>query len=108
MPVKTPICTALAERLKCSLKAVRSLVTGEVATLKVHIESLQTELAKLEATAAGHRADYERERDRADRLVTELLKATASTTSAMAARSWRGYSTAHLGSDPVHQGSSMP
>lgn len=86
MPVKTPTCTALAERLKCSLEAVRSLVTGEVATLKVRIESLQTELAKLEATAAGHRADYERERDRADRLVTELLKATASTTSAMAAK----------------------
>jgi uncharacterized protein YigA (DUF484 family) len=86
MPVKTSTCTALAERLKCSLEAVRSLVTGEVATLKVRIESLQTELAKLEATAAGHRADYERERDRADRLVTELLKATASTTSAMAAK----------------------
>jgi hypothetical protein len=51
----------------------------------VRIESLQAELAKLEATAARHRADYERERDRADRLLTELLKATANTTGAMAA-----------------------
>jgi hypothetical protein len=78
--------TALAECLKCSLEAARSLVTGEVATLKLRIESLQAELAKLEATAAGHRADYERERDRADRLITELLKATANTTGEMAAK----------------------
>jgi hypothetical protein len=31
----------------------------------------------VETTAAGHRADFERERDRAERLVSELLKATA-------------------------------
>ena len=43
-------------------------------------------LAKLEATAARHRADYERERDRADRLVSELLKVTANTTNEMAAK----------------------
>jgi uncharacterized protein YigA (DUF484 family) len=86
MPVKTRTYTTLAERLKCRLEAVRSLVTGEVATLKVRIESLQAEVAKLEATAANHRADYERERDRADRLLTELLKATANTTGAMAAK----------------------
>src|SRR6266436_5339372 len=85
MPVKTRTYT-MAERLKCSLEAVRSLVTGEVATLKVRIESLQAEVAKLEAAAAGHRADYERERDRADRLVTELLKASVNTTRAMAAK----------------------
>jgi hypothetical protein len=52
----------------------------------VRIESLQAELVKLEATAASHRADYERERDRADRLVIELLKATANTTREMAAK----------------------
>jgi uncharacterized protein YigA (DUF484 family) len=77
---------ALAERLKCCLEAARSLVTGEVTTLKVRIESLQAELVRLETTAAGHRADYERERDWADRLVTELLKATANTTREMAAK----------------------
>jgi uncharacterized protein YigA (DUF484 family) len=86
MTVKALTYAALAERLKCSLEAVRSLVTGEVATLKRRIESLQAELAKLEATAAGHRADYERERDRADRLVNELLKATANTIRAMEAK----------------------
>lgn len=85
MPIKLTY-TTLAERLKCSLAAVRSLITGEVTTLKARIESLQAELARLEATAATHRADYERERDRADRLLAELLKATADTTGAMAAK----------------------
>ena len=86
MIIKTLSYAALAERLKCTLEAARSLVTGEVATLKERIESLQVELANLEATAARHWADYERERDRADRLVTELLKATANTTMELAAK----------------------
>jgi uncharacterized protein YigA (DUF484 family) len=86
MHVRKLTYATLAERLKCRLEAVRSLVSGEVATLNVRIEALQAELAKLEATAASHRADYERERDRADRLLTELLKATANTTGAMAAK----------------------
>lgn len=49
-------------------------VTG---ALKARIEALEAELAKLETTSAGHRADFERERDRAERLVSELLKLTA-------------------------------
>jgi hypothetical protein len=52
--------------------------------LKERIESLQSELANLEAIAAHHRADYERERDRADRRVTELLEATPNTTKELA------------------------
>jgi chromosome segregation ATPase len=47
------------------------------ATLKVRVEALQAELAKIEALAAGHRADFERERERAERLMAELLRATA-------------------------------
>ena len=86
MTIKTLSYAALAERLKCGVETARSLVTGEVATLKARIESLQAELVKLEATAARHRADYERERDRADRLVSELLKVTANTTNDMAAK----------------------
>jgi chromosome segregation ATPase len=85
MTIMTLTYAAPAERLKCALEAARSLVTGEAATLKERIESLQAELANLEATAARHRADYERERDRADCLVTELLKATANTTRKLAA-----------------------
>jgi hypothetical protein len=51
--------------------------------LATEIVALRTEIARLEATASGHRADFERERERADRLMVELLQATAET---MAAR----------------------
>jgi hypothetical protein len=51
--------------------------------LAAKIVALQAEITRLEATAAGHRADFERERERADRLMVELLQATAET---MAAR----------------------
>jgi hypothetical protein len=114
MPVELLTYATLADRLKCSPEAARSLakrlrlprqrgndgkarisvdmaeithtpMTGRspsghqsgVAGLKAKIEALQTELARLETAAAGHRADYERERDRADQLMTEFLKATA-------------------------------
>jgi hypothetical protein len=35
------------------------------ATLNARVEALQVKLAKVEASAAGHRADFERERERA-------------------------------------------
>jgi DNA repair exonuclease SbcCD ATPase subunit len=54
-----------------------------LALLTAKIEALQAEIARLETRAALHRADYERERERADRLMVELLQATAET---MAAR----------------------
>jgi hypothetical protein len=38
---------------------------------------LKAEIARLETTAADHRVDFERERERADRLAVELLQATA-------------------------------
>ena len=50
--------------------------------LRAKIETLQAEIARLEANAASHRADFERERERADRLMTELLQATAETMAA--------------------------
>ena len=54
---------------------------GNIA-LAAKIVALQAEIARLEATAAGHRADFERERERADRLMVELLQATAETMAA--------------------------
>jgi hypothetical protein len=54
---------------------------GNVA-LAATIVALQAEIARLEATASGHRADFERERERADRLMVELLQATAETMAA--------------------------
>jgi len=47
-----------------------------------NIVALQAEIARLAAAAAGHRADFERERERADRLMVELLQATAETMAA--------------------------
>jgi chromosome segregation ATPase len=47
------------------------------AALKARIETLEAELARLEAAAAVHRADFERERDRCERLMAEVLKTTA-------------------------------
>jgi len=47
---------------------------------KGKIETLQAEIAKLKELAAGHRADFERERDRFDRTMNELLRATTDAT----------------------------
>src|SRR6266702_7280159 len=48
---------------------------GNIALLAAKIEALKAEIARLEARAADHRADFDRER--ADRLTVELLQATA-------------------------------
>jgi hypothetical protein len=52
------------------------------ALLPSKIEALKAEIARLETTAADHRADCERERERADRLAVELLQSTAEITAA--------------------------
>jgi hypothetical protein len=56
---------------------------GNVGPLAAEIVALQAEITRLAASAAAHRADFERERERADRLMVEVLQATAET---MAAR----------------------
>jgi hypothetical protein len=50
--------------------------------LKARVEELEAALVKVEAAAAGHRADFERERERFDRLMVELLRATVDTSTA--------------------------
>jgi hypothetical protein len=52
------------------------------AALKGRIEVLEAELAKAQAFAAGHRADFERERERFDGLMAELLRSTLDAQSA--------------------------
>jgi hypothetical protein len=52
------------------------------AALKARMQVLEVELAKLEILAAGHRADFERERERFDGLMTELLRTTMDAQSA--------------------------
>jgi hypothetical protein len=54
-----------------------------VTDLTQKIESLQAELFAMEAIASGHRADFERECERTNKLLAELLKASSET---MAAR----------------------
>jgi hypothetical protein len=53
-----------------------------IAGLKARIETLQTELGKVEAVAAGHRADFEQERQRSEQLMSEMLGAIEDATSA--------------------------
>ena len=55
---------------------------GDAVPLAARIVALEAEIARLETMAAGHRADFERERERADRLLVELLQATAETMAA--------------------------
>src|SRR5208337_2680703 len=66
------------------------------ASLKSQVEALKAALIGLEATAAGHRADFERERLRAEQLLSELLRATED---AMTARE----NTARLGACPSNR-----
>ena len=58
--------------------SVHKLIYPDLADagLKAEITELEDEITQLEIAASGYRADFERERDRADRLLTELLKAT--------------------------------
>jgi hypothetical protein len=48
-----------------------------VATLTARMETLEADFAKVEAAAAMHRADFERERERCERLMAEVLKSAA-------------------------------
>ena len=56
---------------------------ADIDALNARIQMLQAELARLEvenscihASAAGHRADFERERDRSDTIMSEALRLT--------------------------------
>jgi hypothetical protein len=50
--------------------------------LKEKIETLQADLTEMEAIASGHRADFERECERTNKLLAELLKASIETVAA--------------------------
>jgi hypothetical protein len=53
-----------------------------VTALKEKIEALQAELLESKAIASGHRADFERECERTNKLLAELLKASSESTGA--------------------------
>jgi hypothetical protein len=46
------------------------------AAIKAKVATLEAERARLETIAAGHRADFERERERVEWLMVEILKVT--------------------------------
>src|ERR1700675_364477 len=50
-----------------------------VTDLTQKLETLQADLTEMEAIASGHRADFERECERTNKLLAELLKASAQT-----------------------------
>ena len=78
---KALVCVDLAE-IRHTPRPPSGRQAGNIALF----ESLKAAIARLEAGAADHRADFERERERADRLMVELLQATAETTAAREAR----------------------
>jgi hypothetical protein len=53
-----------------------------ITALKEKIETLQADLTEMEAVARGHRADFERECGRTNKLLAELLKASIETVAA--------------------------
>src|SRR4029450_769554 len=53
-----------------------------VTALMQKIETLQAELIEMEVIANGHRADFERECERTNKLLDELLKASTESTAA--------------------------
>jgi hypothetical protein len=55
----------------------RQPVIDQVATLKARVAELEFDLAAELECSAGHRADFERERERADRMVTAQDKLIA-------------------------------
>ena len=69
---KALVCVDLAE-IRHTHRPPAGRQAGNIALF----ESLQAAIAGLEARAADHRADFERERERADRLTVELLQVTA-------------------------------
>ena len=70
-----------ADRLAAELLQATAETTA-ANEVTARLEALNAEIARLEARAADDRADFERERDRADRLTVELLQATAETMAA--------------------------
>jgi hypothetical protein len=72
------ISPVAARSLARRLRLPRSLSDDGKALVSVDL----AEIAQLEASVAGHRADFEHERERADRLMAELKQATAEATAA--------------------------
>lgn len=68
--------TPLPARTPPGHQEVTAPLKAEIEQLQAKIKTLNDGIAKLETTATGHRADFERERERAEKLVAEMLTMT--------------------------------
>jgi hypothetical protein len=66
--------TPLRTRRPSDHRADTNGLNARVERLQAEVAALEVEKQCLEATAAGHRADFEHERDRCDALMSETLK----------------------------------
>jgi hypothetical protein len=82
---KTLVQVDLTEIIHSPISRAPQAPAGDqvVTALNQEIETLRSELNEMEAIAKGHRADFERECERTNKLLAELLKASTET---MAAR----------------------
>lgn len=78
---KALVSVDLAE-IRLTPRPPRGRQAGNIAPFAAKIGALKAEIVRLEARAVDDRADFERERERADRLTVELLQATAETMAA--------------------------
>jgi hypothetical protein len=72
------------KRLPRGHRADFDALKAEIEQLQAEVTKLETEKGTIEAIAAGHRADFERERERSDRLMTNTMTLAAVATSARA------------------------
>jgi hypothetical protein len=81
---KTLVQVDLAEISHSPVPRARQVPAGQqaVSALKEKIETLQADLMEMETIANGHRADFERECERTNKLLAELLKSSIETVAA--------------------------
>lgn len=81
---KTLVQVDLTEISHSPVPRARQVPPGQqvVTALKEKIETLQADLMEMETIANGHRADFERECERTNKLLAELLKSSIETVAA--------------------------
>jgi hypothetical protein len=81
---KTLVQVDLTEISHSPVPRARQVPAGQqaVTALKDKIETLQADLMEMETIANGHRADFERECERTNKLLAELLKSSIETVAA--------------------------
>ena len=81
---KTLVQVDLTEISHSPVPRARQVPPGQqvVTALKEKIEPLQADLMEMETIANGHRADFERECERTNKLLAELLKSSIETVAA--------------------------